>query len=54
LSVVSSKFFTITSSKEETVKWSEIPMHLVKEIPLLRFVLKIAAAYPNADRNLNL
>ena len=32
---------------------SQVPI-VIHEIPLLRFLLKIAEAYPNADRNLNL
>ena len=39
---------------EKTVRYSRISHHLIHEIPLFRFILKIADAYPNADRNLNL
>ena len=38
----------------KTVRYSRISHHLIHEIPLFRFILKIADAYPNADRNLNL
>ncbi len=38
----------------DIVKWLDIDHYLIKEIPLIKFLMKVSAAYPNADRNLNL
>lgn len=38
----------------EEVEWTKIYHQILQKIPLLRFGLKIADAYPMADRNLNI
>lgn len=42
--------------KSSTVvqNWAALEHYLMKQIPLLRFGLKIMEAYPNSDRNLNM
>jgi hypothetical protein len=52
--LASLKLINNTSKDVSIVKWSQMAHHLLHEIPLFRFLLKIASAYPNADRNLNL
>lgn len=42
------------SKTQEAENWSEIAHQLIYEIPLMKLLLKIMKAYPNADRNLNL
>lgn len=40
--------------KKDSIEWKRLDFNLFAEVPLLKFVTKLLAAYPRADRNFNL
>lgn len=39
---------------KDSIEWRRLNFNLFAEVPLLKFVVKLLAAYPRADRNFNL